>query len=33
MNKILVDVSKTISYALRHRPDEFGLSLVEAGNH
>ena len=31
MNKILVDVSKTISYALRHRPDEFGLSLDKEG--
>ena len=31
MNKRLIDVSKTISYALRHRPDEFGLSLDKEG--
>ena len=31
MNKKLIDVSKTISYALRHRPNEFGLSLDKEG--
>ena len=31
MNKRLIDVSKIISYALRHRPDEFGLSLDKEG--
>ena len=31
MNKRLIDVSKTISYALRHRPNEFGLSLDKEG--
>ena len=31
MDKRLIDISKTISYALRHRPDEFGLSLDKEG--
>ena len=31
MNKKLVDISKTISYALRHRPEEFNLKLDKEG--
>lgn len=31
MNKRLTAISKEISYALRHRPEEFGLALDEQG--
>jgi len=31
MNKKLVDISKTISYALRHKPEEFSLKLDKEG--
>lgn len=31
MNKKLVDISKTISYALRHKPEEFSLKLDNEG--
>lgn len=31
MNKKLVDISKTISYALRHKPEEFGIKLDNEG--
>ena len=31
MNKKLVDISKTISYALRHKPEEFNLKLDKEG--
>ena len=31
MNKKLVDISKTVSYALRHKPEEFSLKLDKEG--
>ena len=31
MNKKLVDISKTVSYALRHKPEEFNLKLDKEG--
>jgi putative RNA 2'-phosphotransferase len=31
MDEKLIEVSRTISYALRHNPDEFGLVLDDAG--
>ena len=31
MNKRYIDISKTISFALRHNPDVFGLSLDSEG--
>ena len=31
MNKKLIDISKTISYALRHKPEEFSLKLDKEG--
>ena len=31
MNKKLVDISKTISYALRHKPEEFNIKLDKEG--
>jgi len=31
MDKKLVDASKTLSYALRHKPEEFGIKLDEEG--
>lgn len=31
MNKRLTAISKEVSYALRHRPEEFGLTLDEHG--
>ena len=31
MDEKLVQVSRTISYALRHKPDKFDLILDEAG--
>lgn len=31
MNKKLVDISKTVSYALRHKPEEFNIKLDKEG--